>query len=188
MVRAGQTSTPLHPTPNIADSISAMGIDGKTLGDDKRSFRVEGNSTRFGLFSGYYFFDDHRLNGPYPTGQGGATVPGFGALNLGRAQLVSFGPTRTFRASAVNEVRLRFMPAQSDMGQPSGAVGPGLASQLRTGNPKALQFCLETFHTFNHTQLFGPIAGDGDFNSNTFGKVVRAALPRPVEFPLKLTF
>ena len=35
---------------------------------------------------------------------------------------------------------------------------------------KALQFRLETFHAFNHTQFFGPVAADGDFNSSTFGK------------------
>jgi len=117
------------PAPNIGDSIFSTGLEGKTLRDDKGSFRIDGSSTRWGLFSGYYFFDDYGLNNPYPTGQGGATVPGFGALNLGRAQLFSFGHTRTFGASAVNEVRLSFMRSANNVGQPSGGVGPSLASQ-----------------------------------------------------------
>jgi hypothetical protein len=120
---------PYIPTPNIGDSIFSTGVDGKTLRDDKGSFRIDGNSTRWGLLSGYYFFDDYALNNPYPTGQGGANVPGFGALNLGRAQLFSFGHTRTFGASAVNEVRVSFMRSANNVGQPAGGVGPSLASQ-----------------------------------------------------------
>ena len=46
---------------------------------------------RVGLLSGYYFVDDYRLDDPYPGQQGGASVPGFDALTLGRAQLVSLG-------------------------------------------------------------------------------------------------
>jgi len=45
------------------------------------------NSKRWGLISGYYYFDDYRLDNPYPRDQGGASVPGFNALNLGRGQL-----------------------------------------------------------------------------------------------------
>jgi hypothetical protein len=30
------------------------------------------------------------------------------------------------------------------------------------------------FNTFNHAQFFGPVAVDGDFNSNLFGQVVKA--------------
>ena len=52
-------------------------------------------SQRFGLISGYYYFDDYTLNNPYPIGQGGANVPGFNALNLGRGQLATLAQTKT---------------------------------------------------------------------------------------------
>ncbi len=55
--------------------------------DDKASFRFDNNSDRWGTFSAYYFIDDYNLNNPYPVGQGGASVPGFNALNVGRGQL-----------------------------------------------------------------------------------------------------
>jgi hypothetical protein len=53
---------------------------------------------------------------------------------------------------------------------------------------KALQFRLETFNTFNHAQFFGPVAVDGDINSNLFGQVVKAAPPRLMQVALKFTF
>src|SRR6202035_597477 len=84
---------------------------------------------RWGLFSGYYYFDDYDLNNPYPTGQGGASVPGFAALNLGRSQLVNLGHTKTFGPTGVNELRLSYMRGANNVGQPSGGVGPSLASQ-----------------------------------------------------------
>jgi hypothetical protein len=117
------------PTPNLGDSTFSTGAEGKRLRDDKGSFRVDGNSARWGLWSGYYYFDDYDLDNPYPTGQGGATVPGFGGLTLGRAQLVSAGNTKTFGASMVNELRLSYMRSSNDVGKPSGGVGPSLASQ-----------------------------------------------------------
>src|SRR5262252_8721634 len=91
------------PTPNIGDSTFSTASQGKILRDDKGSFRVDGNNARLGLLSAYYYFDDYRLNNPYPSGQGGATVPGFAGLNLGRSQLISLGQTRAFGSSAVNE-------------------------------------------------------------------------------------
>lgn len=116
------------PQANVGDTFSTAG-EGKTLRDDKGSFRADGNSQRWGLLSAYYYFDDYRLNNPYPTGQGGATVPGFAALDLGRSQLISLGETRTFGASAVNDLRVSYMRDSNNVGQPSGGVGPSLASQ-----------------------------------------------------------
>jgi Carboxypeptidase regulatory-like domain len=116
-------------TPNTGDSNFSTGAYGKILRDDKASFRVDGTNKRFGLLSAYYFMDDYSLNNPYPTGQGGASVPGFAALNLGRSQLISFGQTKTFGASMVNELRLSFIRSANNVGQPAGGVGPTLASQ-----------------------------------------------------------
>jgi hypothetical protein len=117
------------PAPNIDDSTFSTANEGRKLRDDKGSFRVDANSTRWGSLSGYYYFDDYRLNNPYPSGQGGATVPGFGGLNLGRSQLMSLGQTKAFGSTSVNEIYFSFMRNANNVGQPSGGVGPSLASQ-----------------------------------------------------------
>src|SRR5262249_38149188 len=79
--------------------------------------------------SAYYYADDYRSNNPYPREQGGASVPGFNALNSGRAQLISLAQTKALTASSVNELRLSFMRSANNVGQPVGGVGPSLASQ-----------------------------------------------------------
>jgi hypothetical protein len=117
------------PLPNVGPSTFSTGAEGQTVRDDKGSFKVDANSERWGLLSAYYFFDDYNLNNPYPTGQGGASVPGFNALTLGRAQLVNLGNTKTFGPSTVNELRLSYMRDSNNVGQPAGGVGPSLASQ-----------------------------------------------------------
>ena len=120
---------PHIPIPNTGDATFSSGASGKLLRDDKGSIRMDASADRWGIISGYYFFDDYSLNNPYPTGQGGASVPGFAALNLGRSQLVNVGDTKTFGASLVNELRLSYMRSANNVGQPSGGVGPSLASQ-----------------------------------------------------------
>lgn len=117
------------PQPNDGPGTFTTGAYGQTLRDDKGSLRIDADAGRWGLISIYDFFDDYRLNNPYPTGQGGASVPGFNALNLGRSQLVSVGDTKTFSSAAVNEIRLSYMRDANNVGQPSGGVGPSLASQ-----------------------------------------------------------
>ena len=122
------------PAPNTASANIGAGTfstasEGRVLRDDKGSFRVEGNTRRWGLLSAYYYLDDYHLSNPYPTGQGGASVPGFAALDLGRSQLISLGQTKTVSAAAVNELRLSYMRTSNNVGQPSGGVGPSLASQ-----------------------------------------------------------
>ncbi len=117
------------PLPNTGANTFSTGSQAETVRDDKASFRVDGNSERWGLLSAYYFIDDFQLNNPYPTGQGGASVPGFNALNLGRGQLITLGHTKTFGATLVNDVRLSFMRSNNTVGQPAGGVGPSLASQ-----------------------------------------------------------
>ena len=120
---------PYIPVSNTGEGTFSTSAFGKILRDDKGSFRVDANTQRAGLISGYYFFDDYSLNNPYPTGQGGANVPGFAALNLGRAQLVNLGDTKTFGPTLVNELRLSYMRYSNNVGQPAGGVGPSLASQ-----------------------------------------------------------
>jgi carboxypeptidase family protein len=117
------------PSPNIGAAAFSTGAQFQTLRDDKGSFRLDASTSRWGLFSAYYFFDDSRLDNPYPTGQGGASVPGFNGLNLGRSQLVNLANTKTFGATAVNELRLSYMRNANNVGEPVGGVGPILASQ-----------------------------------------------------------
>jgi hypothetical protein len=117
------------PAPNLGNASFSTGSFGEKVRDDKASFRVDANTARWGQLSAYYFFDDYFVNNPYPTGQGGASVPGFNGLNLGRAQLVNLGQTKTFGAAAVNELRLSYMRNANNVGQPAGGVGPSLASQ-----------------------------------------------------------
>jgi hypothetical protein len=162
------------PAPNSGDSTFSTGGAGKILRDEKSSFRVDGNSDRWGLLSAYYYFDDYSLNNPYPTGQGGASVPGFAALNLGRGQLINLSQTKTFGAAAVNELRVSYMRNANNVGQPAGGVGPSLASQgfvTGPGTPGivALAPSIEGIEniTFNSFSMGTPITNLTQAN-NTF--------------------
>jgi len=117
------------PLPNTGNSSFSTPAEGESTRDDKGSFRLDGSRSRMGTLSAYYFFDDYAVNNPYPTAQGGASVPGFNALNLGRAQLVDVADTKTFGATTVNEFRVSYMRNANNVGQPAGGVGPSLASQ-----------------------------------------------------------
>jgi hypothetical protein len=117
------------PLPNVGSNTFSTGSVGETTRDDKGSFRFDANTNHYGTFSAYYFFDDFAVNNPYPSGQGGATVPGFNALNLGRGQTINFSHTRAFGGTTVNEFHLSYMRDSNNVGQPQGGLGPSLASQ-----------------------------------------------------------
>lgn len=117
------------PAPNVGQGTFSTAGEGRLLRDDKGSLRVDGNSALLGTLSAYYYVDDYRLNNPYPTGQGGASLPGFAALDLGRSQSLVLADTKTRGNSAVNELRLTYMRDSNNVGRPSGGVGPTLASQ-----------------------------------------------------------
>ena len=117
------------PTPNIGDAIFSSGASSEIVRDDKTSFRADFSTKRWGDLSAYYFYDNFYVNNPFPTGQGGASVPGFSGLNLGTAQLVNLGDTKTFGSTSVNEFHISYMRTYNNVGQPSGGVGPSLASQ-----------------------------------------------------------
>ena len=68
------------PSPNLPNNNFSTSAVDETLRDDKGAMRVDA-STRFGTITGYYFADNYTQVNPYPTLQGGANVPGFGALN-----------------------------------------------------------------------------------------------------------
>jgi hypothetical protein len=125
------------PLPNQGANIFSTSAYNQTLRDDKGAVRIDSN-TGLGALAAYYFFDDYGLNNPYPTAQGGASVPGFNAITLGRAQMVSLGVTKVLSANTVNEFHLSYLRDANNVGQPQGGVGPSLASQGfvdGSGNP-----------------------------------------------------
>ncbi len=116
------------PAPNNPNDTFSTSSYNQTLNDDKGALRVDA-TTRWGMLSAYYFLDGWSQNNPYPVAQGGANVPGFNALNSGRAQLLSLSDTKTLSSTAVNEIHFSFMRDSTDLGQPVGGVGVSLASQ-----------------------------------------------------------
>jgi len=100
----------------------------ETLGDNKAALRMDW-TTRIGNLSAYYFRDGYDLDNPYPTSQGGASVPGFNAVSQGRAQLVNLGWTKPWGVTMVNELHFSYMRDSNIIGRPVGGVGPSLASQ-----------------------------------------------------------
>jgi hypothetical protein len=116
------------PAPNNANGTFSTSSYNETLNDDKGALRLDA-TTRWGMLSAYYFLDGWSQNNPYPVAQGGANVPGFNALNSGRAQLIALGDTKTINSTTVNEFHFSFMRDSTDVGQPVGGVGVSLASQ-----------------------------------------------------------
>ena len=116
------------PKPNVGQALFATSAARRTIDT------VSKGAVRFdwthgsGTLTGYYFLDDYSLDNPYPTGTGGASVPGFNATSNGRAQLVNLSHAITLGNSALNELRLSFMRNSHAVGQPKGGVGPSLAA------------------------------------------------------------
>jgi len=125
------------PQPTLDANIFATSGAKETLRDDKGAYRLDYNS-HWGLISAYYFLDNYTLNNPYPVAQSGASVPGFNALYLGRAQLLSLGNTKALGSRTVNAFHFSYLRNHSDLGQPVGGLGVSLASQgfvTGTGTP-----------------------------------------------------
>ena len=116
------------PQPNQGASTFSTSSYAQRVRDDKGSIRLD-RATPLGALMGYYFLDDYTLLTPYPTGQGGATVPGFNAQNAGRAQLYAANLVSTFGANATNQAHLSYMRNAASVGQPRNGIGTTLASQ-----------------------------------------------------------
>ena len=90
--------------------------------------------------------------------------------------------------------------SQNNLGTPGTArrrffYGPGmnnydmaLLKHLRLSESKSVQFRLEGFNIFNHTQFFGPQSVDGNIGSATFAQVVNATSPRLLQLAAKFFF
>jgi hypothetical protein len=135
-----QKLLPYIPAPNLEGNYFSTSAAGQTLRDDKGAIRADAN-TAIGMLSSYYYADDYSLNNPYPVAQGGANVPGFNALNLGRSQMLNLGDTKVFGARSVNELHFSFVRAANQVGTPQGTVGTSLLSQgftTASGGPSIL--------------------------------------------------
>ena len=173
------------PTPNNGLDQFTTSAYLQNLRDDKFSGRIDAN-TRLGQISSYYFFDDDRLDNPYPEQQGGASIPGFDALNFGRAQLVSLGDVKAFGNSTVNEFHAGFLRYANVIGQPHGGLGVSLAQQgflTASGQPgftvQAPQFEGVQNIVFPSFVMGVPITNVTQINntvylSNVLSKVVRS--------------
>jgi hypothetical protein len=120
------------PQPNDGAGGFTTSAAEQQIRDDKGAARLDGDS-RIGAISGYYFLDDYRVDNPYPTGEGGANVPGFDALNFGRAQLLVLSDTKTIGANTVNQARISYMRNAANVGVPQGGLGPSLGAQGFSG-------------------------------------------------------
>jgi hypothetical protein len=116
------------PQPNYGPSTFTSSSYAQTVRDDKGAMRLDMDS-HFGLLNLYGFVDDYSLLNPYPTTQGGASVPGFNARNDGRAQLYAANLTTGFGANTVNIAHMSYMRNAANVGQPIGGQGVSLASQ-----------------------------------------------------------
>jgi hypothetical protein len=116
------------PAPNVSANQYSSSAFSQTVRDDKGSVRADGN-TRIGQISAYYFVDDYSLDNPYPGSIAGASIPGFDALFIGRAQLLSLGINKLIGSDTVNEFHVGYLRNANVIGQPNGGLGVSLASQ-----------------------------------------------------------
>ena len=116
------------PLPNNANGTFSTSAYNQTLADNKGAIRLDA-VTKWGMLNAYYFLDNWSQDSPYPLAQGGANVPGFNALNSGRAQLLALGDTKTFGSSAVNQFNFSYLRDTTALGTPVGGLGVTLASQ-----------------------------------------------------------
>jgi hypothetical protein len=131
------------PKPNVGASEFSTGTDKQRLNDDKGSVRMDINTSRYGSFSAYYFADNYTLDNPYPSGFGGATLPGpngpYDAFSSGRDQMIVLSNTKTFGSNLVNQAHIGYVRLNNSLGVPKGGVGTSLAEQGISSGPEGIQ-------------------------------------------------
>jgi hypothetical protein len=115
----------IQPANNAAQSAFFTNSGKINLHDNKFSGRVDANS-RFGLLSGYYYFDKFDRIDPYWAAPG-PLYPGFGIDTKGWTHSVSLGDTKTFGSATVNELRLGYFRLDTPFNQPLGGTQKTLA-------------------------------------------------------------
>jgi hypothetical protein len=116
------------PKPSASDNEYSTSAFDQSLLDNKGAMRVDAD-TRWGRVSGYYALDNYSVDNPYPTTQGGANVPGFNAVSVGRSQLMVIESDKTIGVSAYNQFHISYTRVANDLGKPVGGMGVSLASQ-----------------------------------------------------------
>jgi hypothetical protein len=119
---------PYIPAPNVSNPVLGFNYSNSqyndTIRDDKGGVRIDVNTAEWGQISGYFHIDDSTVNSAY----GGASVPGFAALNLTRAQVAMVSDTKSFGSTAVNEFRFSYLRDANQLGTPEGGLGVSLES------------------------------------------------------------
>ena len=105
------------PTDNTNNTFSDNRQKNR-ITDNKIGERVDFNSRKTGNWSFYYHFDDSTVNSALPSG--GASVPGFPAVTLTRAQEFVFSNNKTIGTNAVNEARVTFFRTSTHLDNPTG--------------------------------------------------------------------
>jgi hypothetical protein len=95
------------------------------LNDNKFGGRLDANS-RFGLLSGYYYFDKYDCIDPY-WASNAPLYPGFSVDGKGQTHNINLGDTRTFASASVNEFRLGYFRLDAKFNRPLGGTGTKLA-------------------------------------------------------------
>ncbi|HLH20137.1 MAG TPA: hypothetical protein VKX45_23125 [Bryobacteraceae bacterium] len=126
------------PAPNFGTDIFSSGSEKNRLNDEKAAMRIDVSSQKHGAFYFYDLADNYDQNNPYPSGFGGATVPGFNALSNGLTQLIALSHTMGFGSAAVNEARVSFTRLNNRLGTPQGGVGVSLADQGFSTGPAGI--------------------------------------------------
>jgi len=116
------------PLPNQTGNTFSTSSYAQATEDNKGALRLD-VTTRAGALGLYGFVDDYSLVNPYPTAQGGATVPGFNARNDGRAQLYAANLTTALGSAGVNQAHLSYMRNAAVVDQPVDGLGTSLESQ-----------------------------------------------------------
>jgi hypothetical protein len=160
------------PSPNAGVNTFSSASNSETVRDDKGSIRIDANKG-MGQISAYYFIDDYTLDNPYPGSVAGASVPGFDALYLGRAQLVSLGDTKVIGLDTVNELHLGYLRNANVIGQPHGGLGVGLAAQGFSGGADGIYVQAPQFEgvqniTFPSFTMGVPITNETQINNTLF--------------------
>jgi len=136
--------------------------------------------------------NDTALIGSYNNGVNGV---GYAGLNVAPGDLeINSHPAS---GQPYFNTSLFSLPALGSPGAASRRLfyGPGMSNwdiallkDTHLTESKVLEFRLETFNTFNHTQFFGVNSVDGNINDPTFGQIISAMPPRLMQVSLKFHF
>jgi hypothetical protein len=136
--------------------------------------------------------NDTSLLGTIPNGinNNGVDTPAWSGKRLS-LNLNPRGGAPVFDASQFS------LPALGTMGNARRRFfsGPGLENADATlsrdvlvEGKRALEFRVEAFNVFNHTQFFGPASVEGNISSTTFGSAVAAMPPRLLQVAMRYSF